>query len=282
MCEIMLSLGHFMVMASHNYDFVKRFSVANASRTKVYHFKVSVGHDGKPVFEYKIEGGQAPSDGVRVAAMKGLDMVTGKIDGKLLEKKRPEDSVEEMHDALIEADDRKKGQKMIIGVDTSWVPAGQKAIWSYSAIKEALAGTGAWKGLANVKICVSDDPEELRDIMENERATPSGTVPVSDMLIIGPEKSCGRGGIMDVYRSDSPGNGAHFALIGIPAPDADGRDPLESADIDLPGLIAMAINKMSAPGSLKEFTLEIPLAEHLDAGEQTRIYELRLKALVRA
>ncbi len=78
--EEMLEAGNFMVLSSHNHQFIEAFSRNNKERVGVYNFKTTVDKQANVVFKHKIQRGHEASNSLRVAKTLGLKRLTEMVE----------------------------------------------------------------------------------------------------------------------------------------------------------------------------------------------------------
>ncbi|MBF0216627.1 MAG: hypothetical protein HQL30_06495 [Candidatus Omnitrophica bacterium] len=199
--------------------------------------------------------GEGPRDGA------GPDMLIGEKEAR------------ECGTAIRAAADRAKdaGEKIIIGIDTSWIPEVQQA--AIQPLLNRLSSLGRIKGLENVIIRRSNDGGELARVIKEE-ARLTGT-PLSNVIILGSDEVLGRDAFKYLKKPEDGTTGAFFAEIDLP------DEPLDATEIKLTRMIEVSLRKAFKPGGSRECRFYLR-ADPVDLGELRKLYERERDVLVAA
>ena len=207
-----------------------------------------------------------------------------------LEEKHPSQIANDFIDALIGwIESRalatgKRGEKLIIGIDTSWIPSVQKNLASTQKLLKRIErlSESRLKGFENIEVCIADSPGILASEVWNARKAKGlkePLAPLSNVILLGEEDALDAESFR-AFKGSEKEEGAFFAKVRFPER-FDGRVP-EKVDINMIKLITEVLEKVSGTRCAKEFYIDLPdtVAEDLEKliEEYTKREEILTKA----
>lgn len=184
---------------------------------------------------------------------------------------RDEKEVEDFLNAVLYRVSRMEGEEnIIIGLDTSWIPAEQLS--AVQGLLNSLSHMQRKKGMGKIIVRRRSRPADLVRALLEEHESDAARNPIANMVIIGAQKVLSPPeGFVDRFkplRDPSDGKeGAFFGEIVIPETGFPAGGLIE-----LPSWIRQAVEKNF--GSGKDKRLKFRPARSYDVGELKKIYEL--------
>ncbi len=150
------------------------------------------------------------------------------------------------------------GEPVIVGIDTSWVPAEQRALDSFGAMLRQLKGLPAKLGAHHITILTASDPEVLSGEIDRVIKKRDKTVKMSNILLIGQFDGIdgSKNTSYDRFKTSPEGESACFAHIVVPAVSAG-----KHYDVDMQSILRLALAEHRAihrQGGKRFFYLNLP------------------------
>ena len=210
-----------------------------------------------------------------------------------VQKKKTEEELsdsQEFVDALINwiearaLETGKRGEKLIIGIDTSWIPEVQLDLSSMRMLLKRIKNLSKskLKGFKNIEVVIEDNPQVLADLIQRARRgkdSEEALAPLSNIIILGEEDILGSS-TFGKFRASQEDEGACLAKIRLPDNFSDFSGKL---DINIVKIVTEMLERASLPGAPRVFYIELPdMIIYESLHDLSNVYAKREEAMIRA